>query len=87
MRVAAVWGPTVGEAGQGKGGGVCGVGRRGAREEGALRLWSGVGNHSIPGMAACSPLIMQPQGAVWACQSRLERWHGKTSEGACAPRV
>lgn len=57
-------------------------GRSGAGEQGACGLCLGVGNHSIPGMAARSPLIMQPKGAMWTCQSRPERWHGKPQKGS-----
>ena len=57
-------------------------GRSGACEEGAPGWCLGVGNHSIPGMAARSPLITQPKGAMWTCQSRPERWHGKPQKGS-----
>lgn len=62
-----------------------GVGRSGASEEGAGGLCLGVGNRSRPGMVARSPLIMQPEGAVWTCQSRPEeRRLRNLRRGLCA---
>ena len=70
-----------GEEGKGGWGCVRGGGRSGARGEGSGGcVWGG--DHSIRGWAAWSPLITQPRGALWTCQSRLERWCGKPQKGS-----
>lgn len=55
--------------------------RRGREGAGGC-VWGG--NHSMLGLAVWSPLIMQPQGALWTCQSRLESGVENLRRGLCA---